>query len=128
MKYPFIGFLFIAYLCVSSPIKLTAQVMRLYTTQHGLITNNCYNVDIDSRGFAWVAGMNTLGLFDGTKFQYLPTTTQDGRQLFQMSHCVQEEGDDKFWVCTTHGLFLLNARTMHFEHIFLNEQEDSIYG
>ena len=127
MKYRFIGFLLLAYLCVSSPLRLTAQVIRLYTTQHGLKTNNCHSVDLDSRGFVWVSGSNTLGLFDGTKFQYLPIT-KNGRPLFQMSNGVKEVGDCKFWVYTTHGLFLLDARTMHFEHIFLSEQEDSIYG
>ena len=127
MKYRFIGFLLLAYLCVTSPLRLTAQVIRLYTTQHGLKTNNCHSVDLDSRGFVWVSGSNTLGLFDGTKFQYLPIT-KNGRPLFQMSNGVKEVGDSKFWVYTTHGLFLLDARTMHFEHIFLSEQEDSIYG
>ena len=115
MKYRFIGFLLLAYLCVSSPLRLTAQVIRLYTTQHGLKTNNCHSVDLDSRGFVWVSGSNALGLFDGTKFQYLPTTTEEGRQLFQISHGVSEAGDSKFLVYTTHGLFLLDARTMHFE-------------
>ena len=127
MKYRFIGCLLLAYLCVL-PQRLTAQVIRLYTTQHGLKTNNCSSVDLDSRGFAWVSGTNTLGLFDGTKFQYLPTTTKSGRQLFQVSHGVSEAGDSKFWVYTTHGLFLLDARSMHFEHIFLAQREDSIYG
>ncbi len=127
MKYRFIGCLLLACLCVLSQ-RLTGQVIRLYTTQHGLKTNNCNSVDLDSRGFVWVSGTNSLGLFDGTKFQYLPTTTEDGRQLFQMSHGVSEAGDSKFWVYTTHGLFLLDARSMHFEHIFLSVEEDSIYG
>ena len=126
MKHQFIGCLLLAYLCFT-PFRLTAQVIRLYTTQHGLKTNNCHHVDLDSRGFVWVSGSNTLGLFDGTKFQYLPTT-KDGRQLFQMSNGVSEVGDSKFWVYTTNGLFLLDARTMHFQHISLSEQEDSIYG
>ena len=83
MKYRFIGCLLLACLCVLSQ-RLTGQVIRLYTTQHGLKTNNCHSVDLDSRGFVWVSGTNSLGLFDGTKFQYLPTTTEDGRQLFQI--------------------------------------------
>ena len=45
-----------------------------------------------------------------------------------MPHGVSEEGDNKFWVYTTHGLFLLDARIMHYEHIYLSTQEDSIYG
>ena len=128
IRYRFIGYILSAYLCVCSPIRLTAQVIRLYTTQHGLKTNNCHSVDVDSRGFVWVTGANALGIFDGTKFQYLPITTEDGRSIFQMAHGVREAGNNKFWVFTTHGLFLLDAHTMHFEHIFLSAQEDSIYG
>ncbi len=127
MKYSLIGSLFTIYLCLFFPQRLTAQVIRLYTTQHGLKTNNCHSVDLDSRGFVWVSGTNTLGLFDGTKFQYLPTT-KDGRELFQVAYGVSEAGDCKFWVYTTHGLFLLDAHSMHFEHIFLSEREDSVYG
>lgn len=128
MKNRFIGYLFFAYLCVISPFRLTAQVIRLYTTQHGLKTTNCQHVYIDSRGFVWVSGTNALSLFDGTKFQDVPTMTKEGNQLFQMALSVREAGNSKFWVCTSHGLFLLDARTMHYEHVFLHEREDSIYG
>ncbi|MBQ6965839.1 MAG: response regulator [Bacteroidaceae bacterium] len=136
-------------------LGVNAQVVRLYTNQHGLKTNNCYSVDIDSKGFVWVSGSNTLGLFDGTHFQYLPTTEADPlspqgeRPLFQMAYGVKEvtssdalrdgnnttqrnntkdDADGKFWVCTSHGLFLLDARQMNYQHIFMQEIEDSIYG
>ncbi|MBR1668227.1 MAG: response regulator [Bacteroidaceae bacterium] len=91
-------------------------------------TSNCHGVDIDSRGFVWISGAGSLGLFDGTHFQYLPTTTAEGRPLFQTAFRVKEAEDDHYWLCSSHGLFLLNARTMQFQHIFLNEKEDSIYG
>ena len=105
-----------------------AQVARLYTNQHGLKTSNCHGVDIDSRGFVWISGASTLGLFDGTHFQYLPTTTGEGRALFQTAFGVKEAENDHYWLCSSHGLFLLNARTMQFQHVFLGENEDSIYG
>lgn len=105
-----------------------AQVARLYNNQQGLKTSNCHGVDIDSKGFVWVSGSNTLGIFDGVRFQYLPTTGADGRQLFQIAKGVTEVENDHYWVCSSHGLFLLDARTMQFEHIFLHEREDSIYG
>lgn len=109
--------------------RTQAQVARLYTTQHGLKTNACRSVDVDSRGFVWVSGYNTLGLFDGTRFQNLPITSEDGtRQLFQSSYGVKEQGADTYWVCSSHGLLLLDARRMKFRHIFLAEHEDSIYG
>ena len=108
--------------------QLHAQVARLYTNQHGLRTSNCHGIDIDSRGFVWISGAESVGLFDGTHFQYLPTTTDGGRDLFQTAFCVKEADDDHFWLCSSHGLFLLNARTMKLKHVFLSEQEDSIYG
>lgn len=105
-----------------------AQVVRLYTNEQGLQTNNCNSIDIDSRDLVWVSGYNSLGLFDGTKFQYIPIKTDDGRLLFQNAYGVKEHKDDKYWVVTSHGLYLLNARDMKFDHIFLQENEDSIYG
>lgn len=97
----------LATICVAA---LQAQVARLYSTQHGLKTNSCNSVNIDSKGLVWVSGYNTLGTFDGTKFQYLPNTDKDGRQLFQDVYCVKEETDSKYWVCTSQGLYMLDAR------------------
>lgn len=106
-----------------------AQVARLYTTQHGLKTNDCRSVSIDHRGFVWVAGSDMLGMFDGTKFHYEPIMSEDGkRALFQTAYSVKEYKDDQYWVATSHGLFLLNSRNNEFKRIFLRADEDSIYG
>lgn len=110
------------------PTRSLAQVARLYTNQHGLKTNNCNSVDIDSRGLVWVSGANTLGIFDGWRFYYFPIETKEGRQLFQNSYRVQEATDNHYWICTSHGLYLLDARTAQFKRFYLNEREDSIYG
>ena len=110
------------------PTRSLAQVARLYTSQHGLKTNNCNSVDIDSRGLVWVSGANTLGIFDGWRFYYFPIETKEGRQLFQNSYRVQEAADNHYWICTSHGLYLLDARTNQFNRFYLTEQEDSIYG
>ena len=105
-----------------------AQVARLYTNRHGLKTNNCHSVDIDSRGLVWVSGANTLGIFDGWRFYYYPIENKEGRQLFQNSYRVQEATDNHYWICTSHGLYMLDARTAEFHRFFLSEREDSIYG
>ena len=104
------------------------QVVRLYSTKHGLKTNNCHSVDIDSRGFVWVSGFNTLGIFDGTRFQYLPSETAEGRPLFQIANGVKEADDNHYWIASSQGLFLLDAYKMAFQRIYLQENEDSIYG
>ena len=105
-----------------------AQVARLYTTKHGLKTNNCRKVDIDTRGFVWLSGFNMLGIFDGTRFQFLPNQSEGGHSLFQIAYGVKEAEDDHYWVATSQGLYMLNARKMEFQRIFLQEDEDSIYG
>lgn len=106
-----------------------AQVARLYTTQQGLKTSNCQSVDIDSRGFVWVAGFNTIGLFDGTHFQNLPTTTADGkRTLFQTAARTKEQGNNQFWICSNNGLYLYDALHAHYQRVFLRAAEDSIIG
>ena len=106
-----------------------AQMARLYTTQHGLKTNIGNSIDIDSRGLVWISGLNTLGIFDGTRFQYLPTTTPDGRrQLFQSAYRTREQGDNKYWICTSHGLFLFDAPRSSYQRIQLQTEEDSVYG
>lgn len=105
-----------------------AQVARLYTNRHGLKTNNCHSVDIDSRGLVWVSGANTLGIFDGWRFYYYPIENKEGRQLFQNSYRVQEATNNHYWICTSHGLYMLDARTAEFHRFFLSEREDSIYG
>ena len=108
-------------------LAVQGQMARLYTNQHGLRTSYCYSVDIDSRGLVWVSATNMLGLFDGTRFQYLPIT-ENGRQLFQYVYGVKEFEDDQYWVCSSQGLYLLNARTEKFQRIYLYADEDSVYG
>ena len=106
-----------------------AQMARLYTTQHGLKTNIGYSVNIDSRGLVWISGLNSLGIFDGTRFQYQPTTTPDGqRQLFQSVYRTKEQGNGLFWVCSSHGLYLYDAPHSSYRRILLRTEEDSVYG
>ena len=122
-----IGFI----LCAASllwSLHSTAQVARLYDHQHGLETSNCYSVDIDSRGFVWVSGYsNKLGFFDGTRFQYFsPADGGDG--IFQVAYGVKQADDTHYWVASSQGLYMLDARNMSFKRIYLAENEDSIYG
>lgn len=109
--------------------SINAQVARLYTSQQGLKTNDCHSVSVDSRGLVWFAGFHSLGVFDGIKFTYLPAKSADGkRDLYQTAYEVKEYKDDKYWFCTSHGLFLYNNRTADFQRVFFYEDEDSIYG
>ena len=84
---------------------------RLYSNKHGLKTSSCSSVDIDSHGFVWVSGYSTLGMFDGTKFQYLDPTDKNGKELFQRAYGVKETGEGYYLVCTSQGLYRFNSRT-----------------
>ena len=37
-------------------------------------------------------------------------------------------GADRFGIATSNGLYILNARNMDFRRVYLQEEEDSIYG
>ena len=117
-------FLFI--LLYQSPVY--AQVARLYTHKHGLKNNECRSVDLDSKGFVWISGSNMIGKFDGSRFQYVPAMSEQGKPLFQTAYGVKEIENDQYLVTSSHGLFLLNARNTEFQRILLNSREDSIYG
>lgn len=120
--------LFIFLLSALLAMATQAQVARLYSTQHGLKTNSCNSVDIDSKGLVWISGYNTLGTFDGTQFQYLPNVDKNGRQLFQNVYCVKEEADAKYWVCTSQGLYTLDARTSHYKLVQPMDTMPNHYG
>lgn len=108
--------------------RVNAQVARLYTSEDGLKTNYCSSVDVDSRGFVWISGLNTLGLFDGARFQYLQIVNSGGHPLFQYAYGVKEVDEENYGVATSQGLYILNARSMDFHRVYLREEEDSVYG
>ena len=92
--------------------RVNAQVARLYTSEDGLKTNYCSSVDVDSRGFVWISGLNTLGLFDGARFQYLQIVNSGGHPLFQYAYGVKEVDEENYGVATSQGLYILNARRL----------------
>lgn len=105
-----------------------AQMARLYTSQYGLKTADCHGLHIDSRGFLWIAGKSSIGIFGGKEFYYLPIQSEDGKNLFQTAYKIKEYKDGQYWVCSTHGLYLLDAKTTTYKRINTMTTGDSIYG
>lgn len=103
-----------------------AQMSRMYTTQDGLPTSDIYDIHVDSRGWAWVSGIASLSLFDGSNFynllnwSYAPT--------FNTVRGVREGHDGKMWIYTSNGLYHYDSVLNKFDHIFLSEDEDSVKG
>lgn len=105
-----------------------AQVARLYTHKHGLKNNDCRSVDMDSKGFVWISGSDMIGKFDGSRFQYVPTVTEQGKPLFQTAYGVKEIENDQYLVASSQGLFLLDGRSRQFSRISLSQREGEFYG
>lgn len=104
-----------------------AQVSRLYTTQSGLTSSDMYSIDIDSKGLAWISEVSELDVFDGTKF-YNITKLFPVRNPINAFKKVVEYKDDKYWLATSNGLYLLNGRDCTLEHKMLSVDEDSVIG
>lgn len=105
-------------------LKTEAQIARLYTTRHGLLTCDCKSVNVDKRGFVWITGSNSLATFDGTKFQYVNITNPEtGKSLFSTVNCIKPIDDDSYWVCTSTGLYIYDFSHSVFKRVSLNEND-----
>lgn len=114
----------ILFLLLAALQNVQGQIGRLYSISHGLITCDCRSVSVDDDGFVWITGANTLGIFDGTKFQYININNpKTGKQYFQTVYCIKPFTEDSYWVCTSQGFYIFNFRTSTFKRIFLTEDE-----
>ena len=104
-----------------------AQVSRLYTTQSGLTSSDMYSISIDSKGLIWIAGTSSIDVFDGTNFYNIGKLFNKFEQINAVKRVVEYK-DDKYWLATSNGLYLLDGRTCRLDHKMLNEDEDSIMG
>jgi len=106
-----------------------AQMSRLYTTQSGLTTSDIYSIDVDSKGLAWISGVSSLDVFDGSRFCNISALLNSTNGFtFNAVRKVVEYKDDKYWLATSNGLFLLDGKKNKLYHKFLRADEDSVLG
>ena len=99
-----------------------AQRARLYTTQNGLNSSALYTACFDSKGMAWVTGVGTLQLFDGSTFM---DVLHDGSELKNAVFLnVMEWKDDQYWLVTGKGLQLYDLRRNRVEQVLLSTDEE----
>lgn len=110
------------------PIRMMAQMTHLHTTQKGLSSSSISSIDIDSKGMAWISGLSSLDLFDGQNFYNLIDDNIRGKHQFNTIYGVREYKDNLYWLITSNGLHLYDAKQNKYEHIFLREEEDSVLG
>ncbi|MBO4450938.1 MAG: response regulator [Bacteroidaceae bacterium] len=105
----------IASLCIS------AQYARLYTTQNGLKSSALYSTQFDSKGMAWITGIGTLQLFEGTTF--IDVLKDKGELANAVFHSVKEYKDDRYWLVTSRGLHLYDMHTNSVKHVVISSEE-----
>ena len=66
-------------------------------------------------------------MFDGTNFYNIGKLFNKFEQINAVKRVVEYK-DDKYWLATSNGLYLLDGRTCRLDHKMLNEDEDSIMG
>ena len=107
----------------------SAQMSRMYTTQNNLPTSDIYDIYVDEKGWAWVSGVSSMSLFDGTNFYNLMKKGQDIRvPVLNTVRGVRDAGDACMWVYSSNGLYKYHLLTNKFEHVMLSENEDSVKG
>lgn len=106
-----------------------AQTNRLHTTQQGLATSNINSLYIDSHRLTWLAGVGSLGYYDGVSFHYLPLTNHEtGQPYFQRVMQIKQIDDTHYWLLTNEGLYEFDLFHLHFNRVLLSEKEDIVHG
>jgi len=122
-----------AFLLVS--LSMSAQYARLYTTQNGLKSSALYSTQFDSKGMAWITGVGTLQLFEGTTFidviRNAPAAQKtDAHATHELEnavfHCVKEYKDDRYWLVTSRGLYLYDMHTNEVRHVIISPEESEM--
>ena len=102
-------------------MNISAQYARLYTTQNGLKSSALQSTQFDSKGIAWISGIGTLQLFEGTTF--IDVLKDKGELANTVFHGVMEYTDDRYWFVTSNGLYLYDMHTNHLQHVIISSEE-----
>lgn len=104
-------------------LALPAQRPHIYTINEGMSSSHINSITVDSKGFLWLSGENSLDVFDGTRFHNIKKNDEKGESLFYTANQVSEIGDGLFWLATSNGLFLYDRNKNNFRWTRLGEQE-----
>jgi ligand-binding sensor domain-containing protein len=90
------------------PCRAAQPVVRLFTTEDGLVRNWVTKIRRDSLGRLWFCTVEGLSLFDGQRFANY--TTADGLP-HRMVNDILEAGNGSYWLSTGAGLYRFRPRT-----------------
>ena len=82
-------------------------VVRLFTTEDGLVRNWVTRIRLDSQGRLWFCTVEGLSLFDGQRFANYGT--QHGLP-HRIVNDIVEAGDGTYWLATQAGLYRFRPR------------------
>lgn len=89
------------------PVGAEQPIVRLFTTEDGLVRNWVNRIRRDSRGRLWFCTLEGLSLFDGRRFANYGTS--DGLPHRAVTD-ILEAGDGSYWLTTGAGLFQFRPR------------------
>lgn len=89
-----------------------------YYESDGLLNNDVWNIEADSRGNIWIGTKGGLCKFNGAVFTNfeLPEGIRDttvGVSSAKMVRCIMEDSKGNIWFCTNAGLFRLQDNILH---------------
>ncbi len=100
-----------------------AQLPHVYTMNEGLSSSLINSITVDSKGFLWLSGENSLDVFDGVRFHNIRNLNEKGQRVFDTSNFVKEEENGLFWLATSNGLLLYDRNKNDFQRVPLGGQE-----
>lgn len=88
--------------------RAAQPVVRLFTTEDGLVRNGVVRIRRDRMGRLWFCTTEGLSLFDGDKF----TNYAAAEGLpYPSVHDLLDAGEDGYWIVTSGGLFRFQTRS-----------------
>lgn len=130
LKIRYIRYIFIAITVTCFfAIAAKAQIPHLFTTEEGLTTSSIRNVNIDSRGIAWISGARCLDTFDGAAFHSVSLYDKKiGQDICSVTNFVEDIGNGNYLVLTNTGTYLYKLASGEFSKVKLSDKENADYG
>lgn len=89
----------------------TNPVFQNYTMKNGLLSNYCADILQDKNGYIWVASLNGLSKFNGTKWQHFLEQSIQTKHQLPSNWVIDIDEDDagNIWINTNKGIAKYNT-------------------
>jgi len=96
-------------LCLGNLFSQISYNYKVYTTEDGLLSNECYKLFQDSKGYLWIANGNGISKFNGKKFEnYTDKKFKDG--LANVTSFIENTDGNELYANTEKSVYNLTRR------------------